>query len=176
MFLKAVKGRRLKLRSPNTSTELSFNLVGSLSINFLDCRADLYEEFLCQYKFQLSLSFSRQNKEVETKSKIFMCFDLIFNINTQIVQYLIVLTFEVRMIYVDLGFFMNFTYTFYTCEGKKNEKLKYTQINYQTYQTNDCSKAMRQRKYFRSKNKNYLDIDSYMKCLTQRNCKRLKVM
>ena len=65
MFLKAVNGGRLNLQSPNTSTELSINLVDSLSLNFLDCRAKmcihLYEEFLCQYKFQLSLSFSRQN-------------------------------------------------------------------------------------------------------------------
>ena len=55
MFLKAVKGGRLNSQTPNTSTELSVNLVDSLSLNFLDCRAemciDLYEEFLCQYEF-----------------------------------------------------------------------------------------------------------------------------
>ena len=28
------------------------------------------------------------------------------------------------MIYVHLGFFMAFTYNFYICKGKKNEKLK----------------------------------------------------
>ena len=28
---------------------------------------NLYKEFLCQYEFQLSLSFSRQNKELEKK-------------------------------------------------------------------------------------------------------------
>ena len=32
---------------------------------------------------------------------------------------------------------------------------------------------MRQRKYFRTKNKNNLDIDSYVSCLTQQNCKDL---
>ena len=35
---------------------------------------------------------------------------------------------------------------------------------------------MRQRKYFRTKNKINLDRDSYVRCLTQRNCKGLKVM
>ena len=63
------------------------------------------EEFLCQYEFQISLSFSRQNKELETKSRRFLCFNFIFNINAQIVWYLIELTLEVRMIYVHLGFF-----------------------------------------------------------------------
>ena len=110
MFLKAVKGGRLNSQTPNTSTELSVNLVDSLSLNFLDCRAEmcihLYEEFLCQYEFQLSLSFSRQNKELETKSRRFVCFNFIFNIIAQIVLYLIELTFEVRIIYVHLGFFL----------------------------------------------------------------------
>ena len=89
MFLKAVKGGRLNSRTPNTSTELSVNLVDSLiSVNFLDCRAEMsihsYEEFLCQYEFQLSLLFSRQNKELETKPRRFVCFNFIFNINAQI--------------------------------------------------------------------------------------------
>ena len=80
MFLKAVKGGRLNSRTPNTSTELSVNLVDSLiSLKFLDCRAEMcihsHEEFLCQYEFQLSLSFSRQNKELETKSRRFVCFN-----------------------------------------------------------------------------------------------------
>ena len=35
---------------------------------------------------------------------------------------------------------------------------------------------MRQKKYFRTKNKNNLDIESYVSCLTQRNSKDLKVM
>ena len=35
--------------------------------------------------------------------------------------------------------------------------------------------AMRQRKYFRTKDKNNLDKDSYMRCLTQWNCEGLKV-
>ena len=35
---------------------------------------------------------------------------------------------------------------------------------------------MRQRKYFRTKNKNNFDKESYVRCLTQRNCKDLKVM
>ena len=89
MFLKAVKGERLNSRTPNTSTELSANLVDSLSLNFLDGKVEicihLYEEFLCQYEFQLSLSFTRQHKELETKSRRFVCFNFIFNINTQIV-------------------------------------------------------------------------------------------
>ena len=89
MFLKAVKGERLNSQTPNTSTKLSVSLVDSLSLNFLDCRTEmclqLYEEFLCQYEFQLSLSFSSQNKELETKSRRLVCFDFIFNINAQIV-------------------------------------------------------------------------------------------
>ena len=56
------------------------------------------------------------------------------------------------------------------------KNVNYTQINYQSNQTNYCSKAMRQRKYFRTKNKNNLDIDSYVRCLTQQNCKGLRVM
>ena len=67
MFLKAVKGGRLNSRAPNKSTELSFNLVDSLSPNFLDCRTEMcthfYEELLCQYESRLSFSFSRENKE-----------------------------------------------------------------------------------------------------------------
>ena len=35
---------------------------------------------------------------------------------------------------------------------------------------------MRQRKYFRTKNKNNLDINSYVRCLTQQNCKGFRVM
>ena len=35
---------------------------------------------------------------------------------------------------------------------------------------------MRQKKYFRNKNKTNLDVDSYIRCLTQRNCKGLKDM
>ena len=63
-------------------------------------------------------------------------------------------------------------------ETYKNKN--YTQIKfihyYQSNQKNYCSKAMRQRKYFRTKNKNNLDKDSYVRCLTQLNCKSLKVM
>ena len=36
--------------------------------------------------------------------------------------------------------------------------------------------AMRQRKYFGTKNKNNLDLDSYVWCRTQRNCKGWRVM
>ena len=36
--------------------------------------------------------------------------------------------------------------------------------------------VMSQRKYFRTKNKNDLDIGSCMRCLTQRICKGLKIM
>ena len=64
MFFKAVSGGRSNWQTPNMSTELSVNLVDSLSLNFLDCRTEtcihlfeLFEEFLCQYEFQLSLSF-----------------------------------------------------------------------------------------------------------------------
>ena len=67
MFLKAVKGGRLNSRTPKTSTELSINLIDSFNLNFLGCRAEMYvhfyEELLCQYEFQLSLTFSMQNKE-----------------------------------------------------------------------------------------------------------------
>ena len=110
MFLKPVKGGCLNSRTPYTSTELNVNLVNSLGLNFLDCWTEmcihLYEEFLCQYGFQLSLSFSKQNKELETRSRRFVCFNFIFNINAQVVWYLIVLTFEVRMVYVYLRFFL----------------------------------------------------------------------
>ena len=89
MFLKAVKGGRLTSRTPNTSTELSVILVDSLGLNFLNSRAEmcihLYKEFLCQYEFQLSLLFSRQNKEFETKFWRFLCFDFVFNMNAQTV-------------------------------------------------------------------------------------------
>ena len=89
MFLKAVKGGRLTSRTPNTSTELSVILVDSLGLNFLNSRAEmcihLYKEFLCQYEFQLSLLFSRQNKELETKSRRLVCFNFFFRINAQIV-------------------------------------------------------------------------------------------
>ena len=67
MFLKAVKGGRLNSRTPKTSTELSINLIDSFNLNFLGCRAEMcvhfYEELLCEYEFQLSLTFSMQNKE-----------------------------------------------------------------------------------------------------------------
>ena len=68
---------------------------------------------------------------------------------------------------------MTFFYTFYTCKGKKNEKLilyKNKLSNKRLFQSNEAKKV------FQSKNKNNLDIDSYMKFLTQQNCKRLKVM
>ena len=69
MFLKAVKGGRLNSRTPNTSTELSVNLVDSLSLNFLDCRdemcIDLYEEHLCQYEFQLVCRFLGKTKSLK---------------------------------------------------------------------------------------------------------------
>ena len=86
MFLKAVKGGRLNSRTPNMSAELSINLVDSLSLNFLDCRAEmcihLYEEFLCQYKFQLSLLFSRQNIKSLKQSLGDLCVLILFLILT----------------------------------------------------------------------------------------------
>ena len=89
MFSKTVKRGRLNLRTRNTNAELSVNLVDSLSLIFLDCRAKMcihmYEEFFCQYEFQFSLLFSSQNKELETKSRRFVGFNFIFNINAQIV-------------------------------------------------------------------------------------------
>ena len=69
MFLKAVKGGRLNSRTPNTSTELSVNLVDFLSLNFLDFRDEmcihLYEEFLCQYEFQLFCRFLDKIKSLK---------------------------------------------------------------------------------------------------------------
>ena len=47
---------------------------------------------------------------------------------------------------------------------------------YRNRRTTKLLWAMRQRKYFRTKNKNNLDIDSYVRCLTQQNCKGLRVM
>ena len=89
----------------------------------------LYEEFLCQYEFQLSLSFSRQNKELETKFRKFVCFNFIFNINAQIVQYLIKLTFEVRMIYVHLSFFLWFLLIPYI-HVKERKMKNWKNVNY----------------------------------------------
>ena len=70
MFFKAVKGRCLNSRTRNMSTERPQS-GQPFSLNFLDCRIEmcmnLYKEFLCQYEFQLNLSFSRQNKELEKK-------------------------------------------------------------------------------------------------------------
>ena len=69
MFVKAVKGRRLNSRTPNTSTEQNVNLVDSLTLNFLDCRdemcIDLYENFLCQYEFQLVSRFLDKIKSLK---------------------------------------------------------------------------------------------------------------
>ena len=56
MFLKAVKGGRLNLRAPNTRTELSVNLVDSLSLNFFDCRAEMCNT--CMKNFFVNVSFS----------------------------------------------------------------------------------------------------------------------
>ena len=76
----------LKVQMPNTSTELRINLVDSLLLNFLDCRAKicihLYEEFLCQYKFQLSLLFSRQNIKSLKQSPGDLCVLILFLILT----------------------------------------------------------------------------------------------
>ena len=90
---------------------------------------------------------------------------------------------------------MAFTYTIYTCKGKKNGKNlkkvlakkpkdewsshvtgKRSVSKYRNRRTTKLLWAMRQRKYFRTKNKNNLEIDSYVRCLTQRNFKGLKVM
>ena len=80
MFLKAVKGGCLNSEEPQSGPPLS--------LNFLDSRLEMcinsYKEFLCQYDFQLSLSFSRQNKELGKKFMRFMCFNFIFNIYAQI--------------------------------------------------------------------------------------------
>ena len=58
--------------------------------------------------------------------RLFVCFNFIFNINAQIAQYLIVSTFEVRMIYVHSGFFLWLLLLPFIniCKRKKNEKLK----------------------------------------------------
>ena len=47
---------------------------------------------------------------------------------------------------------------------------------YRNRRTTKLLWAMGQRKYFRTNNKNNLDIDSYVRCLTQRNYKGLKAM
>ena len=69
MFLKAVKRGRLNSQASITSTELSVNLVVSLSLNFLDCRDEMcihsYEEFLCQYEFQLVCRFLDKIKSLK---------------------------------------------------------------------------------------------------------------
>ena len=88
---------------------------------------------------------------------------------------------------------MAFTYNLYTCKGKKNEKLKKlvkkpkeewsshmagkrSVFKYRNRRATKLLSAMRQKKYFRTKNKINLDIDSYVRCLMQWNCKGLKVM
>ena len=61
------------------------------------------------------------------------------------------------MIYVHLGFFLwLLLIPFIHVKERKMKNVNYTQINYQSNQTNYCSKAMRQKKYFRTKNKNNL--------------------
>ena len=168
MFLKAVKGGRLNSRTPNTSTELSVNLVDSLiSLKFLNCRAEMcihsHEEFLCQYEFQLSLSFSRQNKELETKSRRFVCFN--FTLKFCSTWSYKQLKFEwFRLIHVKERKMKNWTKIL--AKKQKDGNRRATKLLW----------AMRQRKYFRTRNKNNLDIDTYLRCLTQRNCKSLKVM
>ena len=47
---------------------------------------------------------------------------------------------------------------------------------YRNRRTTKLLWVMSQRKYFRTKNKNDLDIGSCMRCLTQRICKGLKIM
>ena len=183
MFLKAVKGGRLNSRTPNTSTELSVNLVDSLiSLKFLDCRAEMcihsHEEFLCQYEFQLSLSFSRQNKELETKSRRFVCFN--FTLKFCSTWSYKQLKFEwFRLIHVKERKMKNWTKILV-----KKQKDQWKSPVTGKRSVSKCSNrrttkllwAMRQRKYFRTRNKNNLDIDTYLRCLTQRNCKSLKVM
>ena len=67
------------------------------------------------------------------------------------------------MIYVHLGFFLwLLLIPFIHVKERKMKNVNYTQINYQSNQTNYCSKAMRQRKYFRTMNKNNLDLGSYV--------------
>ena len=51
---------------------------------------------------------------------------------------------------------MAFTYNLYTCKGTKNEKLKLYTNKLPSNQTNNCSKAIRQRTHFRTKNKRKL--------------------
>ena len=47
---------------------------------------------------------------------------------------------------------------------------------YRNRRTTKLLWAMRQRKYFRTNIRNNLDIDSYVRCLKQQDCKGLKVM
>ena len=114
--------------SSKLCTELSVNLGNSICLNFLDCRAEmcihLYEEFLCQYEFQLSFSFSRQHEELETKSRRFVYFNFIFNIPSNCVVLDRINIWSSNDLCSFRFFLMAFTYTFFTCKGEKNEKLK----------------------------------------------------
>ena len=56
MFLKAVKGGRLNSRNPNTSTELSVNLVDALSINSLTAWPKCV--YTCTKNYCVNTSFS----------------------------------------------------------------------------------------------------------------------
>ena len=69
------------------------------------------------------------DKELETTSRRFVCFNFIFNINAQIVQYLIKLTFEVRMIYVHLSFFLWFLLIPYI-HVKERKMKNWKNVNY----------------------------------------------
>ena len=47
---------------------------------------------------------------------------------------------------------------------------------YRNRRTTKLLGAMRQKRHFRTKKENNLDIEIYVRCLTQRNCEGLKVM
>ena len=70
MFLKVVKGGRLNSRTPNTSRELSVNLVDLSVLTFLTF---------------LTAGPKCVDTCHETKSRRFVCFNFVFNINAQIV-------------------------------------------------------------------------------------------
>ena len=126
MFLKAVKGGRLNSQASNTSTELSVILVVSLSLNFLDCRDEMcihsYKEFLCQYEFQLVCRFLDKIKSLKQSPGGACVLILSLTLCSTCVVLDRIIIWRSNDLCSFRFFLMAFTYTIYTCTGKKNQK------------------------------------------------------
>ena len=78
MFLKAVKGgRRLNSQTPNKSTELSVNLVDSLSLNFLTAGPKYV--YTCTKNYSVNTRFSLVCGFLDkVKSLVLVCYVIDF--------------------------------------------------------------------------------------------------